>query len=240
MTEPAFPAQAGPERDEHGAPGTPARDQLGVVLVAAGVVTETELEEALTFQRSVVGARRRLGHVLVDLGLASERQIADALGDQLGLPVVDLNKVAIAPETVRLLPRAVAHRLGMLVLSTAGREVTVAAVDPTDVVALDDARLHTGASELRVTVATESQVRDHLVRVWSLSEDATDVTTFFEDVDLERARQRRGHVRGRRRPDRPARDDAAGRRGAGGGERHPRRAAAVGPAHPLPGRRRPA
>jgi type IV pilus assembly protein PilB len=188
VTEPAaVPAQARPERDEPGASGTPARDQLGVVLVAAGVVTETELAEALTYQRSVVGARRRLGHVLVDLGLATERQIAEALGDQLGLPVVDLNTVAIAPETVRLLPRAVAHRLGVIVLSTSGREVTVAVVDPTDVVALDDARLHTRAAELRVTVATESQVRDHLVRVWSLSEDASDITTFFEEVDLEPA-----------------------------------------------------
>lgn len=164
-----------------------ARDQLGAVLVTAGVVTDDELDEALTAQRSVIGSRRRLGHVMVDLGLATERQIADALADQLGLVLVDLNKVAIAPDTVRLLPRGAAHRLGMLVLSRSGGQVTVAAIDPTDVVALDDVRLHTGATELVVHVATESQVRDHLVRVWSLSEDATDVTTFFDDLAAEAA-----------------------------------------------------
>jgi type IV pilus assembly protein PilB len=164
-----------------------ARDQLGAVLVAAGVVTDDELDQALTAQRSVIGSRRRLGHVMVDLGLATERQIADALADQLGIVVVDLNKVAIAPDTVRLLPRGAAHRLGMLVLSRTGGQVTVAAIDPTDVVALDDVRLHTAATELVVQVATESQVRDHLVRVWSLSEDATDVTTFFDDLAAEQA-----------------------------------------------------
>ena len=131
----------------------------------------------------MIGSRRRLGHVLVDLGMATERQIAEALGDQLRLEVVDLNKIAVSPESVRLLPRGVAQRLGMLILSKDGNWLTLAVSDPTDVVALDDVRLHTSATELVVVVATESQVRDHLTRIWSLSEDSSDVSTFFEEAD---------------------------------------------------------
>ena len=115
------------------------------MLVTAGVLTDAELVEALDAQRSIIGSRRRLGHVLVDLGLATEQQIAEALGDQLGLDVVDLSKVALSPESVRLLPRGVAQRLGMIVLARDGNRLTVAVTDPTDVVALDDVRLHTGA-----------------------------------------------------------------------------------------------
>ena len=160
------------------------RRRLGDVLVAAEVLTEAELLEALEAQRSVIGSRRRLGHVLVDLGMATERQIATALGQQLHLEVVDLNQVVIAPETVRLLPRGVAQRLGILIVSRDGGRLSVAVSDPTDVVALDDVRLHTGATELTVLVATETQVRDHLVRAWSLSEDAGDMSTFFDEVEL--------------------------------------------------------
>lgn len=160
------------------------RQRLGDVLVAAEVLTEHELADALEAQRSVIGERRRLGHVLVDLGLATERQIANALGDQLRLGVVDLNQATLSPDTVRLLPRGVAQRLGMVVLSREGSRLTIAVSDPTDVVALDDVRLHTGATELTVLVATASQVRDHLVRVWSLSEDSSDVATFFDDVEV--------------------------------------------------------
>jgi type IV pilus assembly protein PilB len=160
-----------------------ARPRLGDVLVDAGVVTDDELTAALDAQRSVIGARRRIGHVLVDLGLASERQIAVAVAEQLDLRVVDLTTVAISPETVRLLPRSVALRLGMVVLSRTGNQLTLAVVDPTDVVALDDVRLHTGATELVVTVTTESQVRQHLIRVWSLSEDSSDVGSFFDESD---------------------------------------------------------
>jgi type IV pilus assembly protein PilB len=159
------------------------RDRLGAVLVAAGVLTPDQLAEALDAQRSVIGSRRRLGHVLVDLGLAIERQIAEGLAAQLGLELVDLTQVPVAPDTARLLPRAVAKRLGMLVMAREGTRLTVAAVDPTDVVALDDVRLHTGATELVVKVATDFQLRDHLARVWSLSEEAGDVTTFFDETD---------------------------------------------------------
>jgi type IV pilus assembly protein PilB len=159
------------------------RRRLGDVLVAAAVLTDAELRTALEAQRSVIGSRRRLGHVLVDLGMATERQIAEALGDQLRLEVVDLNKIAVSPESVRLLPRGVAQRLGMLILSKDGNRLTLAVSDPTDVVALDDVRLHTAATELVVVVATESQVRDHLTRIWSLSEDSSDVSTFFEEAD---------------------------------------------------------
>src|SRR6187549_2914118 len=161
--------------DDEPAGVEPSRDRrrLGDVLVDAEVITEAELAAALDAQRTVIGSRRRLGHVLVDLGVVTERQITEALADQLRLEVVDLNRVVISPEAVRLLPRGVARRLGMLILSKEGRRLTLAASDPTDVVALDDVRLHTGATELVVMVATESQISDQLTRAWSLAEDSS-------------------------------------------------------------------
>jgi type IV pilus assembly protein PilB len=167
------PNRVDPEQD---------RRRLGDVLVDAAVITDVELTAALDAQRTVIGSRRRLGHVLVDMGVVTERQITEALADQLRLEVVDLNRVVISPESVRLLPRGVGRRLGMLILSMEGRRLTLAASDPTDVVALDDVRLHTGATELVVMVATESQISDQLNRAWSLAEDSSDVSTFFEET----------------------------------------------------------
>ena len=60
--------------------------------------------------------------------------------------------------------------------------MTVATSDPTNVVALDDVRLHTDAQEVLVWVATEAQVRQQIDRVWSLSEDSSDVSTIFDDL----------------------------------------------------------
>ena len=96
----------------------------------------------------------------------------------------------MSPDTVRLLPRSVAARLGMIVIAKDGRRLTLAVSDPTNVVALDDVRLHTGATELEVRVATETQVRDHLTRTWSLAEDSSGVSTFFERRRARRTRRR--------------------------------------------------
>lgn len=157
------------------------------MLVSQGLLTEEQLQACLAAQSDVPpGARRRrLGTVVVDSGLASERQMAEALAEALGLELVDLGRVIVAPEVARSLPRAVAERSGVLVLERHGNRLVVATADPTNVVALDDAKLYTGASDLRVVVATESQVRDHLARAWSLSEDSSDVSNLFEDAEVE-------------------------------------------------------
>ncbi len=163
------------------------RRRIGEVLVEQGVLSEEQVKQALQMQSDTAPGtpRKRLGRVAIDAGLCTEGQIAEALAEALGLTLVDLGRVVVAPEAVRLLPRAVAERNSVLVLEKTGTRVSVAASDPTNVVALDDVKLYTGATEISVVVATESQVRDHLARAWSLSEDSSDVNTLFEGLDAE-------------------------------------------------------
>jgi type IV pilus assembly protein PilB len=77
----------------------------------------------------------------------------------------------------------VAERSNLLILDREGNRITVATSDPTNIVAIDDVKLYTDATEVQVFVATEAQVRDHLARAWSLSEDSSDVSTMFEEID---------------------------------------------------------
>ena len=167
------PAQRGPRR------------RLGEVLVDQQVITEEQLKQALDVQADVEPGKRRkrLGSVIIDAGFATDRQIAESLATALGLNVTDLGQLPIAPEIVRSLPRAVAERSNLLILEREGNRVVVATSDPTNVVAIDDVKLYTDALDVKVLVATETQVRDHLARAWSLSEDSSDVSTMFEEID---------------------------------------------------------
>ncbi|MFP5333699.1 MAG: ATPase, T2SS/T4P/T4SS family [Actinomycetes bacterium] len=155
------------------------RKRLGDVLVEAGVLTLDELHAVLAQQREMTGPRRRLGELLVELGYADERMVSMALAAHLGLPTIDLSKRAPAPDVVRLIPQHVAERSRCLVIDRTEQGLTVAVSDPTDVLALDDVRLHTGA-ELTVVVATDTQIRDHLARAWSLGEDAGSFTSIID------------------------------------------------------------
>jgi type IV pilus assembly protein PilB len=170
-----------------GPSGTAPRRRIGEVLVAQGLLTPAQLVDALAAQGDVAAGqqRRRLGTVVIDLGLATERQVAEALAEALGLELVDLGRTIVVPDHVRSLPRAVAERSGVLILDRVGSRLKIATADPTNIVALDDVKLYTGATELVVVVATDSQVRDHLGRAWSLSEDSADMNTLFEGLGTE-------------------------------------------------------
>ena len=159
-----------------------SRRRLGDVLVDAGVLTEDELASLLEHQRTADGRRRRIGELLVELGFADEKAIAGALAAQLGLGTIDLSRSVPAPDIVRLLPRAVAERSQALVVDRTPDGIVVAVADPTNVLALDDVRLHTGAAELTVLVSTPSQIKDHLARSWSLGHDSSGVDAIIDDV----------------------------------------------------------
>lgn len=162
-----------------------SRRRIGDVLVEHGVLTVAQLDDSLAQQRDCRpdGRRRRLGDLVVVLGLATEEQVTEALATVLGLQQVDLTRVVVDPVAVRLLPQAVAQRSGVVVLGRVERRLEIAAIDPTNVVALDDVRLYTGYSELAVRVATPSSVRTALQRVWAM--DSAQASSMFLDVEAD-------------------------------------------------------
>ena len=154
------------------------RRRLGEVLVTHGVIDEIQLDELLAEQatlRSTDGSgRMRLGQLVVFRGLGTEEQVADALGDLLALDVVDLSIEPVDPTVAQLVPRAMAERFGLIVLAREETGLRVAASDPTNVLALDDVRIHTRERSLHVVVSTHSQIAAQIKRVWSIGDEAAD------------------------------------------------------------------
>src|SRR4051812_20115463 len=75
------------------------RLRLGDMLVAAGIVTPADIDEALAVQK---GSGRRLGEVLVSLGKVTEHQLAQVLSNQLSIPWVNLHHVDFSRELLNL------------------------------------------------------------------------------------------------------------------------------------------
>ncbi len=153
------------------------RRRLGEVLVTRGVIDEIQLDELLAEQAAHIptdGSRLRLGQLVTKRGLGSEEEVAEALGDLLALDVVDLSVEPVDPGVARLIPRAMAERFGLIILARDETGLRVAASDPTNVLALDDVRIHTHQRSLHVVVATPSQIAAQINRVWSLGDDAAD------------------------------------------------------------------
>lgn len=160
------------------------RKRIGEVLVEQGVITPEQLNDLLALQATTPGPRRRLGRLVVETGLANERQLAMALAAALRLPLADLSTVRVDPEVARKLPRAIAERAGILILSAEAGEIPrIAVVDPTDVVSLDEVRLHLRTRDIYVSVAVERDLRQALARVWSLAADSGAVSHLLDDFN---------------------------------------------------------
>jgi type IV pilus assembly protein PilB len=177
----AAQTDSGPSRTAQPGADT-TRRRLGDVLMDHGLVLTSQLEDALGRQAMAAaeGRKVRLGQLLVEAGFVSERELAAAMAELLQLDVVDLGSERIDFDAARLIPRTVAERAQVLVLGHTDRGLRVAAADPTNVIALDDVKLLTGAAELTVVVATKAQLLDHLANVWSLSESSGELSTMFE------------------------------------------------------------
>ena len=142
--------------------------RLGDLLVAGGVITPQQLEEALTYQRSKGG---RLGICLIRLGYLTEDVLHSVLTRQFGVALMDLSESAIDPEVVKLLPRELAVRYQVVPVRRTGNVLSVALNDPNDVVLLDELRFRTGCKIIEPLLARESQIREAIDKYYGLPKE---------------------------------------------------------------------
>ncbi|MCJ7795170.1 MAG: Flp pilus assembly complex ATPase component TadA, partial [Thermoleophilia bacterium] len=127
-----------------------ACQRLGEILVQRGILTESQLDRALSYQ-SESGAR--LGDALMKLGYVTDEQLAGALATQKRLNTVRLGEVLPDPRAVGLLTERFIRARHVIPVDFDRDSLILAMVDPLDVVTLDDVRVITGMDVVPV-VAT--------------------------------------------------------------------------------------
>ncbi|MDZ7751802.1 MAG: GspE/PulE family protein [Gammaproteobacteria bacterium] len=137
---------------------TPSPRRIGEVLVAKGLVSKDQVEIALTEQKR---SNQHLGKILVRLGFVTEGVIRDVVGGSLGQASIDISRVVVDSDVVRLIPRDVARRFNVLAVSLEEDKklLTVAMGDTFNVVALDKIRTQIGTEyHIRPLLAGEAEI----------------------------------------------------------------------------------
>jgi len=132
--------------------------RLGELLVTAGVITQSQLEEALFTQKKT---GERLGIVLRKLGFVSEETLIEFLGRQLDIPSIDLDLTEVDEDIVRLIPEAIARKYKIIAVAKIDKLLTLATADPLDLFAMDDAESITGCQIIPV-ITTEKHIQKAL------------------------------------------------------------------------------
>ncbi|MCP3676364.1 MAG: type II secretion system protein GspE, partial [Deltaproteobacteria bacterium] len=129
--------------------------KIGELLTESGLITHTQLDEALKVSRQ---QGIRVGRAIVTLGIATESDIAQTLANQFGIPHINLKGLVIEPQVLRLIPEPVARRHKVIPVTQDDNGLSVAMVDPLDVFAIDDIKKTTGCNIMPCVTAEKELV----------------------------------------------------------------------------------
>ena len=109
--------------------------RFGEFLVRAGVVSEEQLEQAITQQQE---SGQKIGEAFVELGIMSPRKLHRCLARHLHVDFVDLGSADLRDETILLLKEVQARRHRAIVLEADEDSLLVGMADPGDIHAYDE------------------------------------------------------------------------------------------------------
>jgi type IV pilus assembly protein PilB len=138
------------------AQGAALAERLGELLVKRNYITFEQFKKAAEEQKLKGG---RLESNLVRLGYIKEDELLSFLSAQYRVPSVKLSRVEINPAVAKLIPAAVAKKYFIIPLSRVGPKLTLAMVDPSNIVVIDEIKFMTGFN-VEPVVAAETEIID--------------------------------------------------------------------------------
>ena len=151
---------------------------LGRILKEMGLVTESQVQEALAMQKERGGA---IGDILVDLNYITTEDLALALATQSGMQMVTLERMEIAPEVIARVSPSIAQVYRVVPIQFENDILTVVLADPTQLKTLDDLNFLLGI-EVEGAVSSAQAVDSAIEKYYSTIEEVQDI---LDEIDQE-------------------------------------------------------
>ncbi len=153
-----------------------AVEKLGELLLKQGLISQAQLDEAMTLQKTSGG---RLGFNLVKLGYVKDEDITALLSEQYGVPAINLEHFDIDETVVKLISTDVARKYLVLPVDRTGATLTLAMADPTNVFAMDEITFMTGYT-VEPVVAAEAAIKSSIDKYYGSISGIQEAT--YEDI----------------------------------------------------------
>jgi len=141
---------------------------IGNILVENGLITEEQLAQALADQKI---SKEKLGRILVRRGHITDDQLMEVLEFTLGIPRVQISRMEISPEIVKLLPTNMISKHHILPLTVNQGRMTLIMADPLNFQAIDEVRIVTGMDVVPV-MASERELESAIQQYTALQVDS--------------------------------------------------------------------
>ena len=145
-----------------------------------GLISDSDLDAAVV---SAEEDGKSLEEVLIENNLTDEESILAAISQEINIPPIDLSKVTVPDEVLSVLPQDLATYYQILPISKVDNMLTVAVVNPLDVLKLDDVRIVTG-HEVRPVVSTQRSILEAIRRNYNREDQA--IESLVEDLEAQK------------------------------------------------------
>ncbi len=141
------------------------KKEIGELLVENGLITPEEWK-SVQVEREKTG--EPISIILSRLGLATENQVKNALELQYGVNYLSLARIDTPPqECITLLPEAIMRQHQLVTVAKDGNRVTVAMVNPNNLVALDDIKMRLKGMQVKLSVCTEEDFQRFMETIYA-------------------------------------------------------------------------
>lgn len=137
--------------------------QLGELLLDRGIISQSQLDQALAAQKDRGGL---IGEILVELGFVKEDDIAQSLTAQYGFPYLPLGSYDVNVDITSIIPGRVARQYLLVPIDKIGNNLTLAMSNPLNVQAIEDVELLSGCS-VQTFVSTSSDIKKAIEKYYS-------------------------------------------------------------------------
>jgi type IV pilus assembly protein PilB len=141
-------------------------NRLGELLVREKLISLTQLRQAQDEQKK---SNTTLSYALAKMGIISDHDITDFLSQQYRVETINLAEFDIDEDVVKLVPKDVCQRHGLIPVSRAGSSLIVAMSDPSNLHAVDDIKFLTGYN-VEPVVAPITAIEKAIARYYSVPE----------------------------------------------------------------------
>jgi type IV pilus assembly protein PilB len=155
------------------------RERFGEILIAQGIITEEQLEEAVRQQKT---KRKKLGQLLIDLGYCSAEQVQRALAIQLGVDFVDVRSVEFTEEQLSLMSNKFVTTHNVLPYKRANNRLYVVMADPLDYSVIQSLELATDAI-IQPLIGVEEDIKKVIYEHFGAKQTAQQLIADMEDVE---------------------------------------------------------
>jgi len=134
------------------------RRHLGEILYKAGLVKKEPLINAIKTSKT---KNKRLGQVLLELGLLDEETLTKAIAKQFELEYVNLDRITIPPEAIKLVSEDLIRKHNVLPLGMDNGRLRLIISDPLNLDTMDAIRFRLN-TELDCCLASPSKISSYI------------------------------------------------------------------------------